>query len=227
MIGNLSSPVAMGVSARLILSVRKLAGIVAFSRELFEYSHAEDMVRQILLENTAPALDLVMFSQNAGTATQPPGLFNNVTPIAPAANSFRLDNLVEDVGNLVSAVAQFAGTGNVAIVAAPAQWASLRLRTPTLSYPVWSRVALPAGTVSAIALPTFVSANGDVPTFDISMNVALTTTDPGSEFVTSGGVVGAPTQSAFQSDLVALKLNLPVSWGLRAAGVSWLQGANW
>jgi hypothetical protein len=79
------------------------------------------MVRQILLENTAPALDLVMFSQNAGTATQPPGLFNNVTPIAPAANSFRLDNLVEDIGNLVSAVAQFAGTGNVAIVAAPAQ----------------------------------------------------------------------------------------------------------
>jgi hypothetical protein len=88
-------------------------------------------------------------------------------------------------------------------------------------------VALPTGTVSAIALPTFVCANGDVPTFDLSMTAALTTTDPGSEFVTSGGVVGAPTQSAFQSDLVALKLNLPVSWGLRAAGVSWLQGANW
>jgi len=42
--------------------VRKLAGIVAFSRELFEYSYAEDTVRQILLENTAPALDLTMFS---------------------------------------------------------------------------------------------------------------------------------------------------------------------
>jgi hypothetical protein len=134
-----------------------------------------------------------------------------VTPIAPAANAFRLDNLVEDIGNLVSAVAQFAGTGNVAIVAAPAQWASLRLRTPTLGYPVWSSVALPAGTVSAIALPTFVCANGDVPTFDLSMTTALTTTDPGSELVTSGGVVGAPTQSTFQADLVALKLNLPVS----------------
>ena len=42
--------------------MRKLAGIVAFSRELFEYSHAEDMVRQILLEKTAPAFDLTMFS---------------------------------------------------------------------------------------------------------------------------------------------------------------------
>jgi hypothetical protein len=66
-----------------------------------------------------------------------------------------------------------------------------------------------------------------MPTFDLSMTTALTTTDPGSELVTSGGVVGAPTVSSFQADLVALKLALPVSWGLRAAGVSWMQNVNW
>jgi hypothetical protein len=220
-------PVAMGISTRLILSVRKLAGIVGLSSELYSHSYAEDLIRQVLLENSSPAIDSVMFSQAAGSATSPPGLFHNVTPIAPAANSFRLDNLVEDIGNLVGAVAQFAGTGNVAIVAAPAQWASLKLRTPTTGFPVWSSTALPVGTVAAIALPTFVSANGDPPTFDLSTVTALTTTDPGSEFVTSGGVVGAPTLSSFQADLVALKLNMPVTWGLRAPGVSWLQGANW
>lgn len=219
-------PVAMGISTRLILSVRKLAGI-GLSSELYQYSYAEDLIQQILLENTSPAIDSVMFSQAAGSATSPPGLFYGVAPIAPAANSFRLDNLVEDIGNLVAAVAQFAGTGNVAIVAAPAQWASLRLRTPTIGFPVWSSAALLAGTVTAIALPTFASANGDPPTFDLSTVTALTTTDPGEEFVSSGGVVGAPSQSAFQADLVALKLNLPVYWGLRAAGVSWLQNANW
>jgi hypothetical protein len=219
-------PVAMGVSNRMILGVRKLAGIVAFSRELFEHSYAEDMVRQVLLENTSPALDTVMFSQTAGTPTSPPGLFYNVAPIAPAANSFRLDNLVDDIGNLVGGVSQYAGTGNVAVVASSAQASSLRLRTPTMGFPVWSSVALPAGTVSAIALPTFVCATDDVPTFDLSMTTALTMTDPGQEFA-QGGMVGAPTESAFQSDLVALKLNLPISWGLRAAGVSWLQGANW
>jgi hypothetical protein len=146
----------------------------------------------------------------------------------PAHAAWRIaEATTEDIGNLVAAVAQFAGTGNVAIVAAPAQWAALKLRTPTMSFPVWSSAALPAGTVAAIALPTFVSANGDPPTFDLSTVTALTTTDPGGELATSGGVIGAPTVSSFQADLVALKLNLPVCWGLRAPGVSWLQGANW
>jgi hypothetical protein len=220
-------PVAMGISTRLILSMRKLAGIVGLSSELYHHSYAEDLIRQILLENSSPAIDSVMFSQAAGSAASPPGLLHGVTPIPAATNSFRLDNLVEDIGNLVAAVAQFAGTGDVAIVAAPAQWASLKLRTPTMGFPVWSSAALTAGTVLAIALPTFVSANGDPPTFDLSTVTALTTTDPGEEFASSGGVVGAPAQGAFQADLVALKLNLPVSWGLRAAGVSWLQNANW
>ena len=37
-----------------------------------------------------------------------------------------------------------------------------------------------------------------------------------------------PTRSLFQTDSTGVKLTLPVSWALRsAAGVSWLQGANW
>jgi hypothetical protein len=69
-------PVAMGVSARLILSVHKLAGIVAFSRELFEYSHPEDMVRQIFAgEHGAGArLGNVQSERRDGDATARPVL---------------------------------------------------------------------------------------------------------------------------------------------------------
>jgi hypothetical protein len=220
-------PVAMGLTNRLVLGVRKLAGIVAFTREMLASARAEDMVRQVLIENTSAALDGYLLSQSAGDSTKPSGLFYNVAPLPPATDTLRLENMIDDVGALIAGVAKYAGTGDVAIVASPAQWAAVKLRSPQLGFPVWSSTALTAGTVAAIALPTFVSANEDVPTFDLSMTTALTTTDPGLEFVDSGGTVGAPTQSAFQADLVALKLNLPVSWGLRAPGVSWLEGANW
>jgi hypothetical protein len=221
-------PVVMGTTNRLILNLYKMAGIIALSRELYEHSHAENRLRQAVTAYSAFALDVALFSQVAADSTRPAGLFNGVAPLTPAANTFKLDNLVEDLGILAEAVGAYSGNGQVAFVAAPAQYTAIRLRAAKpLEFPVWQSMALPNGTVACIALPTFVSAVGDTPDFDFSTNAALTTTDPGEEFATAAGVVGAPTQTSFQADLIGLRLRLPLSWGLRAAGVSWLQNAAW
>jgi hypothetical protein len=221
-------PVVMGTTNRLILSLYKMGGILALSRELYEHSNAEDLLRQALVAYSAFALDVALFSQVAADSTRPAGLFNGVAPLTPAANTFRLDNLVEDLGALAEAVGAFSGNGQLAFIAAPAQYVAIRLRAAKpLEFPVWQSMALPKGTVACVALPTFVSAVGETPDFDLSLNAALTMTDPGTEFATTAGVLGTPTESAFQADLIGLRLRLPLSWGLRAAGVSWLQNANW
>jgi hypothetical protein len=220
--------VVMGTTNRLILSLYKMSGIIALSRELYRHSRAEDLLKQALIAYSAYTLDVALFSQAAADPTRPAGLFAGITPLPPAANTFKLDNLVEDLGALAEAVGAYSGNGQVALIAAPAQYVAIRLRAAKpLEFPVWQSMALPKGTVACVALPTFVSAVGETPDFDLSLNAALTTTDPGTEFATAAGVLGTPTQSAFQADLIGLRLRLPLSWGLRAAGVSWLQNAAW
>jgi hypothetical protein len=48
------------------------------------------------------------------------------------------------------------------------------------------------------------------------------------DIVNAGGVAAYPTKSLFQTDLIALKLRLPASWGLRnPAQVAMVSGTNW
>jgi hypothetical protein len=221
-------PAITGTTNKLILNLFKIGGIIGLTRELYEHSFAESLLRQAVTAYSAYSLDVALFSQTAADSTRPAGLFNAVTPITVANNNFKLDNLVQDLGNLAGAVGAYAGNGQIAFVAAPAQYVAIRLRAAKpLEFPVWQSAALPNGTVACVALPTFVSAVADVPDFDVTTNAVFVSTDPGQEFATGAGVVGAPALSSFQADLIGLRLRLPLSWGLRAAGVSYAQNVNW
>ena len=100
----------------------KLATIVLLTREMIDGSNAEAIVRQALLDSTAPALDASLFSNNAGTpGLQPPGLLNGVTPITASTSTNKTEAMDDDLAALVQAIAARAGNGSVAFVAAPAQ----------------------------------------------------------------------------------------------------------
>jgi hypothetical protein len=221
-------PTVTGATNKLTLNLFKMAGIIALTRELYEHSFAESLLRQAVTAYSAYSLDVALFSSAAADSTRPAGLLDGVVPVTPATNTFKLDNLVEDLGSLAEKVGGYAGNGQIAYIAAPAQYVAVRLRAAKpIEFPVWQSMALPDGTVICVAIPTFVSAVGDTPDYDITTNAAFVSSDPGLEFATSAGVVGAPAVSSFQADLIGLRLRLPLSWGLRAPGVAYLQGANW
>ena len=71
-------PVTQGnLTAGPMIEPYKLAVITSLSNEMIARSNAESMIRQLLIENTGPAIDAVMFSTNAGTpGLQPPGLLD-------------------------------------------------------------------------------------------------------------------------------------------------------
>jgi hypothetical protein len=218
-------PVKQFVSSGPTLSPYKLATICVISAELIEHSNAEAMVRVLLAESVAVALDRVLFSAAAAVAgKQPAGLLNGIAGLTPTVGASQ-DSMAQDITKLLNAISALAGSGWL-IVAAPAQAASLQFRLGTQVPNVIASSALAAGTVVAIAPQAFVGIL-ETPRIDASIE-AIVHMDTAPADIATGGVVAAPTRSLWQTNSVGLRMITPVSWALRAAGaVSFMNSVNW
>ncbi|MDF0521586.1 phage major capsid protein [Bradyrhizobium yuanmingense] len=211
------------------LERRKFATIVPFTREIFEHStpNIEAIVRTVLTESLGLATDAALFSDSAGSAIRPPGLLLGIAPLTPSTATNPQDAMVADITVLVSAVAPI---GEAVLVAATDQAVALRLRQHRETYTVLPSAALAAGTVIAIAPNGLASAIDAVPRFELASEATLVMDDAAGPISTVGtpNVVAAPARSLFQSDTIALRVILQVSWGLRSPlAISFLTGASW
>lgn len=220
-------PVKQFVSSGPILSPYKLASICVVSGELIEHSDAEALVRSVLTESVAVALDRVLFSAAAAVAgKQPAGLLNGIAGLTPSAvGSGKGDAMATDVQALLNAIAPVAGAGWL-FVAAPGQAAALQFRLGAQVPNTVASSALAAGTVVAIAPQAFVGAM-ETPRIEASIE-AIVHMDTAPAAIVNGGGMAAPVRSLFQTNCVGLRMITPVSWGLRAPNaVAWMSGVNW
>jgi hypothetical protein len=89
-------------------------------------------------------------------------------------------------------------------------------------YPVIQSGTVPAGVVILIDAADFFSATGDDPRFDVSDQTVLHMEDTTPLAIGTAGApatVAAPAQSMFQTDCLALRMILPMSWAMRRTGV--------
>jgi hypothetical protein len=222
------APTTPGVS----LSPRKLATIAVLTGEMMRSSNAETMVRQVLLESLGPALDAALFSTTAGTAAQPAGLLNGITPLTPSTGGTganKTDAMNDDLQAIAKALGPVAGNGNIVLAAAPAQAGALvtrLVRTP--EWAIMMSSAIPDKTCIGIATAAVVSATDGVPAIEASSQTEIHFDTQPAEIVDVGGVRASPVGSIFQTDEVALKLRWPISWALRdARGVAWMNSVTW
>src|SRR5262249_62145031 len=96
---------------------RKLATIFVLTHEMIASSHAEQLVRLVMKDSLGAALDAALFSNAAGSASQPPGLLNGVTPLS-AATAGSSVAMIDDFAKLVAAVAPTCRM-DIAFVTAP------------------------------------------------------------------------------------------------------------
>jgi hypothetical protein len=73
------------------LSPFKLASIVTLTREMMDSSEAEQIVRQALIDSTAPALDASLFSAAAADTTRPAGILVGATSVTPSTSTSKLE----------------------------------------------------------------------------------------------------------------------------------------
>jgi hypothetical protein len=199
----------MITSAQATLTPRKLAAICELSREMMEGSNAEAILTQALIDTGAPALDAALFSNVAGDAMRPAGLLVGATSVTPSANTVPSEAMGDDLGALAAAISPYAGNGSIALVLAPAQAMRVALASH-VAFPVLMSGALANG--SAIMVATNAVACTIQPTrLDAAKSVTLHEED------TTPGAVGSasPGRSLFQTDSVALRMIMPVSWAVR------------
>jgi hypothetical protein len=219
-----------GTAAGPTLSPRKLAALCGLTGELLRGSNAEAMTRQVLIEGVGASLDRVLFDSSAGDATRPAGLLNGVPALSEAGTvGAKSENCADDIAALVAAIAPVSGNNNIALIGSPDAAAAIKLRLPQpLDWPTFSSASLPPRTIIAIALAALVSAVEGLPQVDASAHASVNFETSPLPLVDVGGVTARPIASVYQTDMVALRVRWPISWGLRdPRAIAWMQNVNW
>jgi hypothetical protein len=201
-----------------------LKTITTYTRELSESSTIEVAVRQTLAESFGLGIDARMLSTTAGSASAPAGLFQSA-PITGATGG-GITAMLADIKALFAALATNGAGANVVLVAPLAEAASLKaqLLGPQWNYPVLSSTAMPAATLGAVDVTSFVSGFTSDIGFEVSKVAALHMDTAPVDPIMGG----TPVKSTLQTDMLALKATMTISWMMRVAahaqictGVSW------
>jgi HK97 family phage major capsid protein/HK97 family phage prohead protease len=233
-------PVKRASFTTVTLSPTKLSVISTFTEEMALYSaqSIEQIIRQAMSDDTQMALDAYLIDNVAASAgVRPAGLLNGVTPITASVATPPSAAMVADLKALVGAIIAAGGGRNIAIIINPAQALSMGTVTTTSGDFLFTNAAeagakfnarvivsasCPAGKVIAVDAADFATAQGDAPRFAVSTDATLHEEDTTPLALGTTGtpnVVAAPMRSLFQTDAVAVRMSMFVTWGMRRTGM--------
>jgi HK97 family phage prohead protease/HK97 family phage major capsid protein len=247
---GLPIPVRQGAFTSISLTPMKMAVITTWTRELNDHSipAIEGLLRDAIVYDTSVATDAVLLDANPATTVRPAGILNGVAGLTPTAGG-GFTALTGDIKQLSGALL----TGTLGNVRKPV-WllnpqqvnsASFAIATGAGVFPYRDEIGqgrlggwpfiqsgtVPAGTVIVIDAADFVSVTGDGPRFEISDQATLHFEDTTPLDISTSGspnVVAAPVKSMFQTDMLALRLILPLTWAIRRTGtIAWVTGITW
>jgi hypothetical protein len=193
---------------------------------------ASDIVGKILADATQRSLDSAVFDATEGDAVRPSGLLFGLSPLTASAAT-GLAAISEDLGNLAGAISDVGVDGDdLIIVANPKQAIRLKLLAgPSFDYTVLSSSQIPDGRVIAIAASAVASGYSGIPSVEKRTNPAIHFEDTSPQNIATVGtpaaIVAAPTLSAFQSDMIALRVRTRVAWTAVAPGIAFVNDVTW
>jgi hypothetical protein len=200
-----------------------LKTITTYTRELSESSTIEAAVRQTLAESFGLGIDARMLSTTAGSASAPAGLFQSA-PITGATGG-GITAMLADIKALFGALATNGAGANVVLVAPLAEAASLKAQLGAQwTFPIYASTAMPAATLGAVDVTSFVSGFTSEIGFEVSKVAALHMDTAPVDPIMGG----QPVKSTMQVDMLALKATMTISWLMRVAGHGQLvTGCTW
>ena len=214
----------MVTSSGVAFGPKKLATLFVLTREMIESSNAEALVKLVMTESLAVALDAALFGNAAGTGAAPPGLLYNITPIG-AATGGGLTAMAKDVSALVAAVSPTCAL-DLVFVTDPGTATRMKMQVmPGFDFDVLASNAIPAGTVICVGLPGLVSAGEPTPRIDASRDVeiAMDTVPPADP-----GSATTVVKSMFQSDEIAIRFVAEMAWTLRTpSAIAYVASITW
>jgi hypothetical protein len=194
---------------------------------------ASVVIGRALAEATARSLDAAVFSSVAADATRPAGLLNGLTPITASTGGTDVELIATDLGALAGSIADAnIATDDMVIVASPAQAIKLRLlSSPNFTNTVIGSNAIADGTIIAIAPGGLATAYSGVPDIETSKEATVHFEDTSPLQIASGaqgsGVLATPTRSAFQQDLIIIRVRCRTAWAALPGSVAVITGVGW
>jgi len=187
-------------------------------------SNAEALVLDALTRSVALTLDKALLDTTPATAARPAGLRYNIPAITPDPSPDSLAALTNDISNLFFQVALTA-TRHPFYVTSLARSLTAQLLLPH----GWDDikhigcVAL-RGTTDIMAI----APNAVVSVYGTGVEISASRESSLQMETAPANLMDGPTRSTFQTDCVAIRLKLPVTWALRTTGaVAWLTATHW
>jgi hypothetical protein len=220
----MSNAVAVGPMRKILIAASLTAELEAVSA-----GTAEAIIGQALALATEQSVDGALFSTNADDGTTPGGILHGLTAIA-SGGSKGAQGVSEDVGKIADAINK-AGVNPDTMVLVTNAAMAVQIKTlvgPKFDYEVFTSLATPDGEIVGVVPDALLWGYDGAAKIDTSKDVAMVYQDtPPVPPVGAGGVVGSPLLSAFQMDLLVLRVRAKACWTLRPGAAAYVTGAAW
>ena len=184
---------------------------------------ASAVIGRVLSDKANRDVDATAFGTAAADATKPAGLLHGVTPLTAAAAG--VDAVFADRAALAGAIG---GAGidpsDIVYVCPPGEASFMRDKTGDK---VLTTLGLPAKTVAAFAPAGIYSGYQDQPTVETSIEAVIHFEDTTPLDIGTAGGVAAPAKSAFQSDLIIIRVRGNCSWAVAPGAAQVITAVNW
>lgn len=237
-------PVGRMTLDSLTLTPHKFGIIIPMTKEVMRYTNPalEAIVRSELLARTAIKLDTLLMDTTVGSATRPAGLLYGVSAVASGYAGGDYKAFLEDMKALLAPFDTANAGRSLALLMNPAQARAVRMMEgPNNSGFGWANqflsdfrivasTSVTSGRIIAIDTADFVTGTGDTPLFETSDQATIHMDDSPSAISATGSpnTVAAPIRSMFQTNSVALKMTLDVTWAMRRSGmIQWINGTSY
>lgn len=215
-------PVSSEALAAIALGpTKKLATIVAGTREAYKRANGATVFATLLRENAAAGLDAAYFSADAGAGDAHRGLFYGA-PTTTGAAGADAAALRTDVNWLIDQVAGAAGaSGQVAFVGSLGRAAKVATRMD-VKLTIIPSPAVPANRIVAVDPAALVHGSGQPDIFSSEEATIHMSTTPAA-------VMSAPpVRDLWQTNCIATRLILPIAFAKRSPGaVAYIDNVSW
>jgi hypothetical protein len=229
---GMAAPVMQWTAANVTLGpTRKIMVMSAVTRELNEATPetAAAVIARVLADATNKSLDITAFDTNPADGTRPAGLLNGVVPITASSSVDPYTAVADDLGALAQAIGNAnIDPSNIIYVCGPREAKIIQLRGGA-DQNVLMTLGLPAKSVAAFAPAAVFSGYRDVPDIQTSKDSTLhyEDTSPRDLVSVSPTVIAAPQKSAFQTEIIAIKVRAWAAWAVAPGGAQIVNNVSW
>lgn len=235
-------PVGRFTTASTSLAPHKFGIITTMSKEAAKYTTPalEGVLRRSIMRRTAITLDGLLLDATAGSTTRPAGLLNGVSAVATGYGGGDYEAFIADINALMAPFDTANAGRSMVLIMHPAQARKLAMMPGPdgtfgwadrfmSQFTVLTSTSATAARLIAVDAEDFATATGDTPEFDVSEQTTLHMSDTPLEIVSGTGPTTAdPVRSMFQTNSLALRMILPITWKMRRSGmVQWIDGTTW